>query len=214
MLAKAGIAFEVIASPLPEPEHNPADVNVRAWAMALAYFKAAAVARNHPQRWVLGADTIVVVDDQILNKAETVEQARQLLMLQMGRASIVLTGLALVCSDPPAIGNDSAVCAQFSGSRRPFAIASASCSDSWYLRAGAPWSLLRHFRCTQTRVWMKNDPAAMERYLATGDWRGKAGAYGIQDVGDALVERIEGSFSNVVGLPVEVVTPLLDRLGL
>lgn len=60
-----------------------------------------------------------------------------------------------------------------------------------------------------TRVLMRDDSAERERYLATNDWQGKAGAYGIQDVGDRLVERFEGSFSNVVGLPTERLMPLL-----
>jgi len=53
-------------------------------------------------------------------------------------------------------------------------------------------------------------PAAMDDYIAGGDWRGKAGAYGIQDHGDAFVERIDGSFSNVVGLPMELLTRMLE----
>jgi len=48
----------------------------------------------------------------------------------------------------------------------------------------------------------------IEAYLNTGEWIGKAGAYGIQDEGDKFVERIEGSFSNVVGLPMELVERL------
>ncbi len=65
-----------------------------------------------------------------------------------------------------------------------------------------------------TRVWMRDDPAAREEYLRTGDWEGKAGAYGIQTVGDRLVARIEGSFSNVVGLPLELLTRLLPAAGM
>ena len=65
-----------------------------------------------------------------------------------------------------------------------------------------------------TRVWMHDDPQAREAYLQSGDWHAKAGAYGIQDVGDRLVERIEGSFSNVVGLPLELVARLLQHVGL
>jgi septum formation protein len=49
----------------------------------------------------------------------------------------------------------------------------------------------------------------IEAYLDTGAWVGKAGAYGIQDHGDAFVERIEGSFSNVVGLPMELLKRML-----
>ncbi len=65
-----------------------------------------------------------------------------------------------------------------------------------------------------TIVIMRQVPdEALEAYLATGAWRGKAGAYGIQDRGDAFVERIEGSFTNVVGLPMERVTAMLERWG-
>jgi septum formation protein len=64
-----------------------------------------------------------------------------------------------------------------------------------------------------TRVWMRDDPAERQRYLDSGEWTGKAGAYGIQDVGDRLIERIEGSFSNVVGLPVELLGDCLRGLA-
>jgi septum formation protein len=64
-----------------------------------------------------------------------------------------------------------------------------------------------------TRVWMRDDARVREEYLEGGDWAGKAGAYGIQNIGDRLVERWEGSFTNVVGLPVRVVTELLRKAG-
>ncbi len=72
----------------------------------------------------------------------------------------------------------------------------------------------RHCDVDRTRVWMRADAAQREAYLASGDWQGKAGAYGIQNVGDRLVEQIEGSFSNVVGLPLERLTQLLRVAGL
>ncbi len=60
-----------------------------------------------------------------------------------------------------------------------------------------------------TRVTMRTlAPEALERYLDSGAWEGKAGAYGIQDRADPFVARIQGSFSNVVGLPLE----LLERM--
>ena len=52
--------------------------------------------------------------------------------------------------------------------------------------------------------------AEIDEYLDTGAWEGKAGAYGIQDHGDAFVTRLQGSFTNVVGLPMELVAGLLD----
>lgn len=51
-------------------------------------------------------------------------------------------------------------------------------------------------------------------YLDSGDWAGKAGAYGIQDHGDAFVAALDGSFSNVVGLPMELVSQMLTEFGI
>lgn len=56
--------------------------------------------------------------------------------------------------------------------------------------------------------------AELEDYLNTGAWEGKAGAYGIQDEGDRFVTRVEGSFSNVVGLPIERVEEMLGARGI
>lgn len=69
--------------------------------------------------------------------------------------------------------------------------------------------LMRHD--TTYTVMKAMSPEALERYLAGGQWQGKAGAYGIQDRSDAYIERIEGSFSNVVGLPLELLDDMLTR---
>ena len=61
-----------------------------------------------------------------------------------------------------------------------------------------------------TKVWMLDAREEREAYLRGGEWSGKAGAYGIQDTGDRLVERIEGSFTNVVGLPLALVRRMLE----
>lgn len=76
---------------------------------------------------------------------------------------------------------------------------------------GACRRVIAHER---THVWMRDDPDSVERYLASGDWRGKAGAYGIQNVGDELIHRIAGSFDNVVGLPTKLLRRMLDDLSL
>jgi septum formation protein len=68
--------------------------------------------------------------------------------------------------------------------------------------------LSRHAR---TVVVMRDLHAAeLEAYLDSGAWEGKAGAYGIQDRADAFIDHIEGSFSNVVGFPMELVSELLE----
>jgi septum formation protein len=66
-----------------------------------------------------------------------------------------------------------------------------------------------------TTVRMRPMPdELMARYLASDAWRGKAGAYGIQDRGDPFVERLEGSYTNVVGMPMERITELLGQWGI
>ncbi len=57
-------------------------------------------------------------------------------------------------------------------------------------------------------------PEELDEYLDSGEWQDKAGAYGIQDIGDRFVERVDGSFTNVVGLPMELVADLLGRFGI
>ncbi len=57
----------------------------------------------------------------------------------------------------------------------------------------------------------------MSAYLASGEWRDRAGAYAVQGLGSTLVERVQGDLSNVIGLPVrlllELVPDLLDSAG-
>ena len=143
------------------------------WAQGLAYFKARAVAEHHPDCWVLGADTIVACNGEILGKPADLDDARRMLELQTQHMGRVITGVCL-------------------------------------MRVGE--ATRRFSRAEVTCVWMRDDRRAREAYLRGGDWAGKAGAYGIQNVRDRLVERIEGSFSNVVGLPLEAVGRMLWAL--
>ena len=76
--------------------------------------------------------------------------------------------------------------------------------------ASGAW-LIRH---DSTDVTMRRlAEREVEDYLDGGEWMGKAGAYGIQDKGDAFVERIEGSFTNVVGLPMELLARMLEEFS-
>lgn len=167
--------FDVEPCRLAEPERKSDAVPPQQWAQAQAHFKARAVADHHPERWVLGVDTIVACAGRILGKPRDLADARAMLELQAREVSDVISGVCL-------------------------------------LRRGA--APRRFTEVNVTRVWMRDDPAAREAYLRSGDWAGKAGAYGIQDIGDRLVERIEGSFSNVVGLPLEMLAELLRSVGL
>ncbi|MDD5458485.1 MAG: Maf family protein [Phycisphaerae bacterium] len=71
---------------------------------------------------------------------------------------------------------------------------------------------LQIVECDTTIVYPKPmSPQQRKEYIESGAWQGKAGAYGIQEGGDKFVERIEGSFTNVMGLPVELVREMLKR---
>ncbi len=63
-----------------------------------------------------------------------------------------------------------------------------------------------------TVVFRRLSDAEKERYVRFGEWRGRSGGYAIQTLGSTLVERIEGSVSNVVGLPVGLLADLVPEL--
>jgi len=99
LLARAGIAIEIIPADIAEvarPGETPIDLTQR-----LAREKACAVAKrigDTPPRWVLGADTIVVIDDEILGKPSDPADAERLLARLVGRSHSVITGYAFVHS--------------------------------------------------------------------------------------------------------------------
>jgi septum formation protein len=68
--------------------------------------------------------------------------------------------------------------------------------------------------CVETRVRVRALPAdALEAYVATGEWRGRAGGYAIQAEGGGLVESLDGDLDNVIGLPVDALRTLLAAEG-
>jgi septum formation protein len=80
------------------------------------------------------------------------------------------------------------------------------------LDASTDETLTRHDSTAVTMRRLSDDE--LEAYLDTGAWEGKAGAYGIQDRGDAFVTKVEGSFTNVVGFPMELVGQMLKQWGI
>jgi septum formation protein len=70
-------------------------------------------------------------------------------------------------------------------------------------------------QCDVTRVWFRSlTPELIEAYVATGEPLDKAGSYGVQGVGAVLVERVEGDFFGVMGLPLRLVVSLLEAAGM
>lgn len=142
----------------------------------LARQKASDVARREEvaNKAVLGADTIVAVDGEVLGKPRDEEDAARMLQLLSNRAHEVYTGVCMLVPNAD-------------GGRRE------------YLRAACTKVYFHALTKEQIRA-----------YIATGSPMDKAGAYGIQDGG--LVARIEGSFSNVVGLPLELCEEMLRKI--
>ena len=153
---------DVDESPLPE-ERAEGHVLRLAEAKARAALEKGA-ARGHAEPVVLlGADTIVAIDREILGKPGNPESASRMLRRLSGRVHEVWTGLSLVHAE------DARAVTQ------------------------AVRSIVKFARL---------DDAEIERYIATGEPLDKAGAYAVQGHGALYVEAIEGSYSNVVGLPL------------
>jgi septum formation protein len=171
LLRQLGIPFEA-ADPGEVREASagePRDV-----ALGNAFAKVGAVARRLDKGIVVGADTIVVVNDAIMGKARTPGEAEAMLRALVGREHRVLSGLAVADASTGKTLTD----------------------------------------VVETRVWMLPlSEGEIESYLATGEPLGKAGGYAIQGIGGALVERVEGDFYNVVGLPLPRLYEMLKEFG-
>ena len=128
-----------------------------------------------PETLILGADTVVVLDGDLLGKPADAREAAGMLGRLSGRAHMVMTGLALF--DPE-----------------------GRCEESGVSRTRVRFASLSR--------------AQIEDYIATGIPLDKAGAYGIQEPATWFVDEVDGSYSNVVGLPIELLTESLGRFGL
>jgi septum formation protein len=168
LLRNAGIKFDVQPADIPEAP-QPGEC-AKDCAERLAREKAVAVASRRPHDRVLGADTIVVVDGQILGKPTDAADAARMLRAISGRKHQVITGLCLVVKGEPAVASET----------------------------------------TEVTV---NEIADNEiaDYIATGEPMDKAGAYAIQGIASRWIARIEGDYSNVVGLPVALVWRMLRQ---
>ncbi len=173
LLREAGIAFNVVA-PRGVAEDFPSGEPAEELVVRHALAKARSVAAANRGRLVLGADTVVVLDERIFGKPADEEEARAMLAQLAGRTHTVYTGLALV--DGPS-GREAAEAEATGVTMRPL-------SDD-----------------------------EIKYYVATGEPLDKAGAYAVQGRGALLVERVDGDYFNVVGLPLYRLSKMLAALG-
>jgi septum formation protein len=163
---------------VPQPGEAP-----RAFAERMAREKALAVFRRRPNDFVLGADTIVIVDGEILGKPRDSADAVRMLRVLSGRTHQVITGVCLVGSRP----------------------------RTEYRQSEGGFEDIRSETTLVTVDPLGDDD--IHSYVATGEPTDKAGAYAIQGRASRWVSRIEGDYFNVVGLPVSLVNKMLREHG-
>ena len=170
LLERYGLELRVVSSDIIEKlgsGETPEQIS-----MALAFSKAISVSKAFSNDIVIGADTIVVYNNNILGKPKNDEDAFKILSMLSGNVHDVITGIAII-------------------------------------RAGTNQKIIDYER---TKVKFNNlTPERINNYIISKESFDKAGAYGIQGLGAILVEKIDGCYSNVVGLPLSKIDFLLGR---
>jgi septum formation protein len=172
LLNQAGLTFTVIPSTVDERAVaiGPPEEHVR----LLAEAKAGEVAQRFPESWVIGADTVVVIENTVLGKPRTQSEARHMLEALSGKTHRVLTGYCICCKN----------------AKRSFS------------------------RTVETKVLFKPlTDREMDWYVSTREPFDKAGGYAAQGLGSSLIQRLDGSYTSVVGLPVCEVVDYLVKQG-
>ena len=171
LLTLVGIAHEV--RPADIDEAYLAGEQPAAHAERLAREKARVVAREWPDAIVIGSDTIVVVDGDVLGKPRDEAHAAQMLARLSGRSHVVMTAVAV----------------EYRGEMR-----------SSVEEVGVTFHTMT--------------APEIAAYIATREPMDKAGAYGIQGFGATIVERVDGDYFAVMGLPLQRLVRLMSELGI
>jgi septum formation protein len=173
LLRQIGLDFS--SDPADVDERMLADETPESYAIRVALDKARVAAGRAKSGIVIGADTIVVLDDTVFGKPVDAQDAERMLLQLSRRMHRVITGLAVM--------------------------------DVATGRALT--------RASITRVWFRNlTRDEITAYVKSGEPLDKAGAYGIQEKDALLVERIEGCYFNVVGLPLSLLGEMFSEFGI
>ncbi|MCE5184574.1 MAG: Maf family protein [Planctomycetaceae bacterium] len=175
LLIQAGYIFDIVPSTVDESAFDSQNVTPEQYARRLALAKAQDVAVLFSNAPVVGSDTVVDLDGEIIGKPEDAAHAELITRKLFSKPHKVISGLAVI----------------------------------WIEKN------VEIVRADTTVVYPRKltEPQIAE-HIRQGDWQGKAGAYGIQETGDEFVDHIEGSFTNVMGLPMELLEHLLATLGI
>jgi septum formation protein len=189
LLGRLGVAFDVRPADVdeaPQPGEDPVDLVRR---LAVTKAEAALATATEPDLILLAADTVVVLDGEVLGKPTGPDDAARMLTALSGRTHVVLTGIAVARRSP----------------------APAAAEDEVALGPAA--TLASDVEATEVTFTVLSG-TDVAWYVATGEPLDKAGAYGIQGAGAVLVSSIRGSHDNVVGLPLATTRRLLAEVGL
>lgn len=153
-----------------------------------------------PSGILIGADTVVVLDNHILGKPTDEAHAKEMLTALQGRTHEVLTGITLI---DLALGEPMD---QAGNTKMPLGDNCQYQVVSKYL-SGKPKMIIGHSVSKVTFKSMSNEE--IQAYVHTGEPLDKAGSYGVQGVGALFVEKIEGDFFSIMGLPLNMLYEIL-----
>jgi septum formation protein len=208
LLRNAGIPFEVRPTEIAE-DPLPGE-GAKECAERLAREKALAVSRQRPHDVVLGADTVVVIDNVILGKPADRGDAARMLRMLSGREHQVITGVCLVLSGQWSVARTEGQKGDPQGLKPSFLVGLGGTAEA----VPSPEPILVTTSSETTVVTMaKISEEEIADYVATREPMDKAGAYAIQGIASRWIPRIEGDYSNVVGLPVALVWRMLQQAG-
>lgn len=172
LLQEIGLSFDICHSNIDEDIKQGESPTKH--CLRLAEEKAKQAAKKAKTGWIIGADTIVFIDNAILGKPSDKKDAKEMLKLLSGRRHKVVTAFCL-------------------------------------LNASTGKTIKR---VVESSVNIKNlTDKEIADYINTGEPLDKAGAYAAQGIGSFMIEKIQGSYTNVVGLPMEELKKTLKEIG-
>lgn len=172
LLKKAGYNFKIVPPNIDESAFSAESVEPCEYAKRLALAKAKSVTAGFPDRLVIGADTVVDFEGEIIGKPCDAKEAEEITRKLFSRPHKVITAIAIV-----------------------------------RLSNG-----VEMVESDETTVYPKKmTEKQIAKHIEDGTWRGKAGAYAIKEGADEFVEKIEGSLTNVMGLPMELLRQMLTQ---
>lgn len=167
-----GLNFEVIVSNFEEKIED--NLKPQELAEKFSLQKAKDVAKKQKNAIIIAADTFVVLNNEILGKPKTGENARRMLKKLSGKSHLVITGFTIIDT-----------------------------------KSGKTVT-----KSVKSKVYFKRlTNQEINSYVATGEPLDKAGAYAVQEKGGLFVEKIEGDFFNIVGLPIFDLVKELKKFG-